>query len=125
VEAEGTSKMMKDLMSLMLDHSFVGKQFSTNGKVYTADKADNFEYSDPVDGSVSKNQGLRLIFSDDSQIIFRLSGTGIAGLYILICGKPLQSGSYRVAVTEWQLQSGSWLLLATTHTQAVKVLLPR
>ena len=32
------------------------------------------------------------------------------------CGKPLQSGSYRVAVTEWQLQSGSWLLLATTHT---------
>jgi hypothetical protein len=29
------------------------------------------------------------------------------------------------AVAEWQLQSGSWLLLATTHTQAVKVLLPR
>jgi phosphoglucomutase len=47
VEAEGASKMMKDLKSLMLDHSFVGKQFSTNDKVYTAEKADNFEYSEP------------------------------------------------------------------------------
>lgn len=48
--------MMKDLEALMLDRSFVGKQFSANDKVYTVEKADNFEYSDPVDGSVSKNQ---------------------------------------------------------------------
>lgn len=58
VEAKGASKMMKDLKSRMLDHSFVGKHFSTNDKVYTAEKADKFEYNDPVDGSVSKNQGL-------------------------------------------------------------------
>lgn len=56
MEAEGASKMMKDLEALMLDRSFVGKQFSANDKVYTVEKADNFEYSDPVDGSVSKNQ---------------------------------------------------------------------
>ncbi|CAO2588233.1 Pgm1 [Lemmus lemmus] len=56
VEAEGASKMMKDLEALMLDRSFVGKQFSANDKVYTVEKADNFEYSDPVDGSVSRNQ---------------------------------------------------------------------
>lgn len=56
VEAEGASKMMKDLEALTLDRSFVGKQFSANDKVYTVEKADNFEYSDPVDGSVSKNQ---------------------------------------------------------------------
>lgn len=48
--------MMKDLEALVLDRSFVGKQFSANDKVYTVEKADNFEYSDPVDGSVSKNQ---------------------------------------------------------------------
>lgn len=48
--------MMKGLEALMLDRSFVGKQFSANDKVYTVEKADNFEYSDPVDGSVSKNQ---------------------------------------------------------------------
>merc|ERR1719456_278648 len=40
---------------------------------------DMFEYTDPVDGSVSKNQGIRFIFTDGSRIIFRLSGTGVAG----------------------------------------------
>jgi len=42
-------------------------------------KNDVFEYNDPVDGSVSKNQGIRFIFEDGSRIIFRLSGTGVAG----------------------------------------------
>merc|ERR1719288_597367 len=40
---------------------------------------DVFEYKDPVDGSVSKNQGIRFIFEDGSRIVFRLSGTGVAG----------------------------------------------
>ena len=40
---------------------------------------DMFEYIDPVDGSISKKQGLRFIFEDNSRIIFRLSGTGVAG----------------------------------------------
>ena len=40
---------------------------------------DMFEYTDPVDGSVSKRQGLRFIFEDNSRIVFRLSGTGVAG----------------------------------------------
>uniref|UniRef100_A0A7S4T2I1 phosphoglucomutase (alpha-D-glucose-1,6-bisphosphate-dependent) n=1 Tax=Alexandrium monilatum TaxID=311494 RepID=A0A7S4T2I1_9DINO len=40
---------------------------------------DVFEYKDPVDGSISKNQGIRIIFEDGSRIIFRLSGTGVAG----------------------------------------------
>merc|ERR1711920_784104 len=40
---------------------------------------DMFSYNDPVDGSVSKNQGIRFIFTDGSRIIFRLSGTGVAG----------------------------------------------
>jgi phosphoglucomutase len=44
--------------------------------------ADMFEYNDPVDGSVSKNQGIRIGFTDNSRIIFRLSGTGVAGATI-------------------------------------------
>merc|ERR1712050_825949 len=40
---------------------------------------DMFTYNDPIDGSVSKNQGIRFIFVDGSRIIFRLSGTGVAG----------------------------------------------
>jgi phosphoglucomutase len=42
-------------------------------------KADDFSYTDPVDGSVSKNQGLRIIFDDGSRIVYRLSGTGTTG----------------------------------------------
>ncbi len=41
--------------------------------------ADDFSYTDPVDGSVSKNQGLRIVFDDGSRIVFRLSGTGTSG----------------------------------------------
>jgi len=45
---------------------------------------DDFAYTDPVDGSVSKNQGLRILFEDGSRIIFRLSGTGTSGATIRI-----------------------------------------
>ncbi|XP_075176471.1 phosphoglucomutase-1 isoform X4 [Anomaloglossus baeobatrachus] len=79
VESEGANKMMKDLETLMFDRSFSGQKFSVGEKVYTVEKADNFEYSDSVDGSISRNQGLRIIFTDGSRIIFRLSGTGSAG----------------------------------------------
>lgn len=41
--------------------------------------ADNFSYNDPIDESVSHNQGLRIIFENGSRIIFRLSGTGTVG----------------------------------------------
>ncbi len=41
--------------------------------------ADDFSYTDPVDGSVSKNQGLRIVFEDGARIVFRLSGTGTTG----------------------------------------------
>ena len=42
-------------------------------------QADNFSYSDPVDNSISKNQGLRIILEDNSRVIIRLSGTGTKG----------------------------------------------
>ncbi|TPW12776.1 MAG: phosphoglucomutase, partial [Halothiobacillaceae bacterium] len=46
---------------------------------YTVAIADDFSYSDPIDHSVSKGQGLRIIFSDGSRIVVRLSGTGTKG----------------------------------------------
>jgi phosphoglucomutase len=42
-------------------------------------KADDFAYHDPVDGSVSKNQGIRILFEGGSRVVFRLSGTGTSG----------------------------------------------
>ena len=41
--------------------------------------ADDFAYTDPVDGSVSRNQGIRIGFEDGSRIVYRLSGTGTVG----------------------------------------------
>ncbi|MEL6496645.1 MAG: alpha-D-glucose phosphate-specific phosphoglucomutase [Cyanobacteria bacterium J06623_7] len=46
---------------------------------YEVEYADDFSYSDPVDNSVSKNQGIRIGFTDGSRIVFRLSGTGTKG----------------------------------------------
>jgi phosphoglucomutase len=48
-------------------------------KGLTVVKADEFEYLDPVDGSLSRNQGLRLLFKSGARIVFRLSGTGTSG----------------------------------------------
>jgi phosphoglucomutase len=45
----------------------------------TVQYADNFSYTDPVDNSVSNNQGLRIGFDDGARIILRLSGTGTEG----------------------------------------------
>ena len=41
--------------------------------------ADDFTYTDPVDGSVSQKQGVRLLLADGSRVVFRLSGTGTEG----------------------------------------------
>ncbi|CAM8666994.1 Pgm Phosphoglucomutase [Comamonadaceae bacterium] len=41
--------------------------------------ADDFAYTDPVDGSVSQKQGVRVVLTDGSRVVFRLSGTGTEG----------------------------------------------
>jgi len=51
---------------------------------YTVDYADDFSYTDPVDGSVSQKQGVRVGFTDGSRIVFRLSGTGTQGATLRI-----------------------------------------
>jgi phosphoglucomutase len=43
------------------------------------DSADDFAYTDPVDGSVSTGQGIRIVFAGGARIVFRLSGTGTEG----------------------------------------------
>jgi phosphoglucomutase len=45
----------------------------------TVAAADSFSYADPVDGSLSANQGLRVLFEGGSRVVFRLSGTGTEG----------------------------------------------
>lgn len=58
--------------------SLVGQSFDQ----YTVKACDNFSYHDPIDGSVSENQGIRILFECGSRIVFRLSGTGTEGATI-------------------------------------------
>lgn len=45
----------------------------------TVSACDDFAYTDPVDGSVTTGQGIRVLFAEDARAVFRLSGTGTAG----------------------------------------------
>ncbi|KAI1705102.1 phosphoglucomutase/phosphomannomutase, alpha/beta/alpha domain I domain-containing protein [Ditylenchus destructor] len=80
VDATGANLMM-NYMEPQLP-GYVGMTLKANNQEFTVVKSDNYEYVDPVDGSVAKNQGLRIFFKDGSRVIFRLSGTGSAGATI-------------------------------------------
>lgn len=51
---------------------------------YCVKSCDDFSYTDPVDGSVSHAQGIRILFTDGSRIVYRLSGTGTEGATLRI-----------------------------------------
>lgn len=73
VDSESAKQLMTELNDKLA--SLVGKQFGQRSVAY----ADNFSYTDPVDNSVSKNQGVRIGFDNGARIIIRLSGTGTDG----------------------------------------------
>mmetsp|Transcript_55220 Transcript_55220/g.103520 ORF Transcript_55220/g.103520 Transcript_55220/m.103520 type:complete len:694 (+) Transcript_55220:36-2117(+) len=76
VDADAANKMMANLKEKC--ETLKGQEM----KGMTVDSAESFEYHDPVDKSVSSNQGIKIIFTDGSRIVFRLSGTGSAGATI-------------------------------------------
>jgi len=51
----------------------------TAAGVLTVQSADDFAYTDPVDGSRAERQGIRLAFEEGARIVFRLSATGTVG----------------------------------------------
>ncbi|WP_204104492.1 MULTISPECIES: alpha-D-glucose phosphate-specific phosphoglucomutase [Spirulina sp. CCY15215] len=73
VESGPATQLMENLRSA------VGGMKGTKLGAYEVEYADDFSYTDPVDGSVSNKQGIRIGFSDGSRIVFRLSGTGTKG----------------------------------------------
>jgi len=56
-----------------------GTTYQAHGQAFTVQMADNFSYTDPVDGSRASRQGIRILFTDGSRLVFRLSGTGSSG----------------------------------------------
>lgn len=73
VATEGANQLMDNLRAQF--DTLVGKVYGD----YTVKYADDFSYTDPVDGSVAQKQGVRIGFTDGSRIVFRLSGTGTKG----------------------------------------------
>jgi phosphoglucomutase len=73
LESDSANALMGHLREIL-----VGLAGSSFGH-YEVDAADDFSYRDPVDGSVSTGQGIRIIFRGSSRIVFRLSGTGTEG----------------------------------------------
>jgi len=73
VDKAKATKLMERLQDMV--GTMAGKQFGN----YEVKYADDFSYTDPIDNSVSKNQGIRIGFTDGSRIVFRLSGTGTKG----------------------------------------------
>jgi phosphoglucomutase len=71
IDAKAAEGLMEHLRGLDLKGKKLG--------AYTVAFNDDFAYTDPVDGSVSKKQGIRVVFTDGSRIVYRLSGTGTEG----------------------------------------------
>ena len=74
VDSKAAQQLVEHLRGLIAS-SGPGTKFGA----YELATADDFRYTDPVDGSVAERQGCRFVFTDGSRIIFRLSGTGSAG----------------------------------------------
>ncbi|MFN6483352.1 MULTISPECIES: alpha-D-glucose phosphate-specific phosphoglucomutase [unclassified Nostoc] len=73
IQTEQGNTLIERLRSLL--PTLKGKQFGN----YQVEYSDDFSYTDPVDGSVSEKQGVRIGFTDGSRIVVRLSGTGTQG----------------------------------------------
>jgi phosphoglucomutase len=73
--ANGVMKLLRDSFAELRGAQFGHLQVKL---------CDDFSYTDPVDGSVSTGQGVRIIFTDGSRIVFRLSGTGTGGATLRI-----------------------------------------
>lgn len=63
----------------------------------TVSAADQFAYTDPVDGSESRNQGVRVMFACGSRIVFRLSGTGTEGATLRVYLERYEAPDGRLA----------------------------
>ncbi len=78
VDAKGAGEMMDYLRSRF--EKLPGNNFGAR----IVKECDDFSYTDPVDQSVSKGQGIRIMFEDGSRIVYRLSGTGTEGATVRI-----------------------------------------
>ncbi|TFK60240.1 phosphoglucomutase [Pluteus cervinus] len=84
VSSEGANNLVKNLNEALNTGSLNNSVHVSSTGDFTIASLYNFEYTDPIDDSVSKNQGQVVTFSDGSRVVFRLSGTGSQGATVRV-----------------------------------------
>jgi len=92
VSADGAGELIEVLRSSV--GSLQGKRYGD----YEVAFGDDFSYTDPVDGSLSERQGIRIGFTDGSRIVLRLSGTGTEGATLRLYLERYESDPERQAL---------------------------
>lgn len=93
IDGPGPFAMMKRLEGMAMSNELINKTFTTSigNKQYTVQLMDDFNYTDPVDKSYTEKQGIRIIFTDGSRLVFRLSGTGSRGATVRLYADSYES----------------------------------
>ncbi|WP_426173869.1 alpha-D-glucose phosphate-specific phosphoglucomutase [Massilia sp. TWR1-2-2] len=100
VDAQAAEGMMAHLRSQL--GQLAGQQLDG----FTVALADDFVYTDPVDLSVTSKQGVRIVMTDGSRIVFRLSGTGTEGATIRLYLEKYEADQARHAIDPQQALAG-------------------
>ncbi|MES2760198.1 MAG: alpha-D-glucose phosphate-specific phosphoglucomutase [Pseudomonadota bacterium] len=100
VHAGAAEGMMEHLRGQL--GSLAGQQFDG----FTVALADDFLYTDPVDHSVASKQGVRIVMTDGSRIVFRLSGTGTEGATIRLYLEKYEADQARHDIDPQQALAG-------------------
>ena len=95
---EGVDSKAAAAVFTHLRSSFGALKGSTFGS-FTVEIADEFTYLDPIDGSVSPNQGVRVIFTDGSRVVFRQSGTAGSGATIRVYMEKYETDKSQLGLT--------------------------
>jgi phosphoglucomutase len=90
IDSEAAKRLMEGLRAKLA--TLPGTTFGT----LTVAAADDFRYVDPVDGSVTAQQGVRVTFAEDARVVYRLSGTGTAGATLRVYIERYESAPDRL-----------------------------
>jgi phosphoglucomutase len=105
VDAEAANGLMKALRDRM----------PTLPGTHGIKAMDDFAYDDPVDGSRTTGQGVRVMFEDGSRIVYRLSGTGTAGATLRVYIERFEADAAR---HNFETQAALADLIALSHALA-------
>lgn len=90
IESESAARLMEGLRAGLA--ALPGRRIGA----LTVTAADDFRYVDPVDGSVTERQGIRVAFAQDARVVYRLSGTGTAGATLRVYIERYESAPDRL-----------------------------